>query len=119
MVVVSAAGTEEGLVCNPEWNIIDQVNLVNNEGAFSEFQFQEVVSFGDGYVVPLRFAGFFQDTFGPAGFVFDNPSQASRPDSINFEGVQMWGEAAGSFNYEIQEYWSYGGTYDTRTGAKL
>jgi hypothetical protein len=116
MVVVSAASKEEDLVCNPGWDIIDQENLVNDGGVSSEFLFDEITSFEGGYVVRLRFGGFFQDTFGPAGFIFDNPSQESRPDSISFEGVQMRGETAGSFNYEIQEYWSYGGTYDTTTG---
>jgi hypothetical protein len=119
MVVVSAADKEEKLVCNPGWNIIDQENLVNDGGVFSEFSFENVTSLGEGYVVRLRFGGFFQDTFGPAGWVFNNPSLNESIGSIDFEGVQMWGESAGTFNYEIQEYWSYGETYDTLTGLPL
>jgi hypothetical protein len=121
MVVESAADSEEKLVCNPGWVIKDQENLVNDGagGLNSVFSFEEVTSFGEGYVVRLSFGGFFQDTFGPEGWGFENPAQEFRPDSISFEGIQMRGETAGTFNYEIQEYWSYGGTYDTTTGQPL
>jgi hypothetical protein len=119
MVVESVADSEEKLVCNPGWIIKDQENLVNDGGLFSTFSFEEVTSFGEGYVVRLSFGGWFQDTFGPEGWGFENPAQEFRPDSISFEGIQMWGETAGTFNYEIQEYWSYGGTYDTTTGEPL
>jgi len=121
MVVESVADSEEKLVCNPlpGWIIKDQENLVNDEVLFSTFQFEDVTSLGESYVVRLSFGGFFQDTFGPEGWGFNNPSQAEPQGSIDFEGVQMWGETAGTFNYEIQEYWSYGGTYDTTTGEPL
>jgi hypothetical protein len=122
MVVESAAGSEEELVCNPlpGWIIKDQENLVNDGGFFSAFSFEEVTSFGEGYVVRLSFGGFFQDTFGPEGWGFNNPSQTESEGSIDFEGVEMWGAnyASSTFNYEI-EYWSYGGTYDTTTGQPL
>ena len=121
MVVESAADSEEKLVCNPGWIIKDQENLVNDGGVSSAFQFEEVTSLGESYVVRLSFGGFFQDTFGPEGWGFSNPSPTESIGSIDFEGVQMWGGgfASSTFNYEIQEYWSYGGTYDTTTGLPL
>ncbi len=125
MVVESAAGSEEGLVCNPGWIIKDQENLINEEGVIvSTFVFEDVTSSTTDYVVRLTFGGFFQDTFGPVGWGFANPSQASAPNGINFEGVGMGGGigedfAQSTLNWEIQEYWSYGGTYDTTTGQPL
>jgi len=118
MVVESAADKEEKLVCNPGWIIKDQENLINDEAVFSTFAFEDVTSSPTGYVVTLGFGGFFQDTFGPEGWSFNNPSQNDSLGSIDFEGVQMWGGsfASSTFNYEVQEYWSYGGIYNTSTG---
>jgi hypothetical protein len=121
MVVESAADSEEKLVCNLGWIIKDQENLVNDESFYSTFGFEQVTSFEGSFVVELSFGGWFQDTFGPEGWGFNNPSQDGRPDSISFEGVVMTGEIAlyATVNYEIQEYWSYDGTYDTTTGMPL
>lgn len=117
LVWSSAADTEEGLVCNPGWT------LISSQGTReSYFIIEDVTSYQDQYVVRLSFLGEFDDTFGPDAFSFSNPSIIDpNYSSINFEGVTMWGIVpdGATFNYEILEYWSYGGIYNTETGELL
>jgi hypothetical protein len=122
IVFASAAGSEEELVCgNPGYVVESSTNIIT-EGFFSpSFTLEEITSHSGGYVVRLSWSAAFVDTSGPTGFSAANPTAqpASPPPlgTINFEGVQMNGENIPS--YEITEFWSYGGTYDTATGLPL
>ena len=117
----SAAETEANLVCNPGYEIESSQNIIRTGFFTPTFSLGAVRTYQGAYVVPLEWGAFFEDTFGPEGFGAANPTaQPSSPPplgTINFEGVQMNGESIPS--YEILEYWSYGGTYNTSTGLPL
>lgn len=105
----SKAGSEKDLVCNPGYSLDSSVNLIEEDQLKSFLEFDNITSYGGGFVVPISVGGWFSDTFGPEGFSAANPSQTSMNGQIVFEGVTLWaGQAAGAaMSYEIIEHWPY------------
>lgn len=129
MVVESTANEERDIVCfrgEENWKVVSYLNLLAGGEGPNIFGPRFIFSYpiytlNKEYVVQLIIDGYFSGTQGPGGFVYRNPSYFVNFDrTFNFEGVTLYGFNAGlEMKYEILEYWSYDGTWNTKTGAKL
>jgi hypothetical protein len=128
LVVERNALTEEALICNPDpgWNIVSTLNLHADS---SGFRFSRVYTSSGGYVPSASVFGAFEADSAPEEFGFEYVSIYEpitlRAGTIlvdeiqlNEIGIALYSES-GTINSEVLEYWSYGGTYDTSTGARL
>jgi len=120
------AGAEESLVCDPSpaWQTISLLNLQS-----AEFRFEaDTVAYKDiqenQFVLNAFISGILIDVLqeeeislasiwfdpGERTFDFEGITFTNSPPEFIFEGT---------INYEVLEYWSYDGTYDTSTGQPL
>jgi hypothetical protein len=128
LVVERNAVSEESLVCepSPSWNVISVLNL---EPSVAGLYYTNVYTNNENYVPVVGVFGGFLAEGIPQEFGFEYLSVYDpitlRGKSISIDGVTLSevGIAlysdSGTLNYEILEYWSYDGIYDTTTGLPL
>lgn len=123
LVVERNATSEESLVCNPSpsWNVVSVLNL---QPSVAGFYYNYVYTNNGNYVPEVGVFGAFSAPIQEFGFeyysIYDPITLRSK--SISIEGItlnevgQVLYSDSGTLNYEILEYWSYGGTWNTSTG---
>lgn len=118
------AATEENLVCNPDpsWNIVSYKNLEASPVFYTGYAYKK----GGNYLLDVVANGKFKNTSSETGFWFGTIyDQNIAYQSLDFGGITLFGpdpvlsSSSGTTNFEVLEWWSYGGTYDTETGESV
>jgi len=127
LIVERNATSEESLVCNPSpsWNIVSVLNL---EPTAAGLGYDYVYINNGNYVPEVSVFGLFKAEGSQLEFGFQYASVYDpitlRSKNISIDGITLSEVAiaysdSGTLNYEILEYWSYGGLYNTETGQPL
>ena len=124
LIVQRNAANEENLVCNPfpSWNTISQLNITN--GSFNTSSVFYKGTSDNRFILGAGIGGVLEDVSQEEAIPFgsipvDEGSQKFVFEGISFTNTPPEFTLPGSINYQILEYWSYGGTYNTSTGLPL
>ena len=121
IVLSSSATTEEGIVCNPNWEVTSSSSLVEIEGSwYSVNQGDQFYRYGNLIIPAYRISALYEQGQG-AGFAIFSQSSSGYTETFNFENMTFYGGRGDALSFSITpiSYWSYGGIYDTATGNTL
>jgi hypothetical protein len=124
LIVQRNAANEENLVCNPfpSWNTISQLNIT--DGSFTTSSVSYKGTSDDRFILAAAVGGALEDVLQEQSIPFVSIPVEEGSQKFVFEGISFTNTPPeftlpGSINYQILEYWSYGGTYNTSTGLPL
>jgi len=131
VLLTSVYGQEEELVCNNEFNATPS----GSYGGLNIFFFGDAAKSGSLYSPAFNFFATFTKNFSEGDFILDVQTGNNGPDVRSYS---VYGSTPIEFSYTIfdlykeffvlqdatfslepKEWWSYGGTYNTSTGARL
>jgi hypothetical protein len=120
---VSAADKEEGLVCNPGWLSTSGLNTFNVGFGINNVFYENIEE--DRFVLDSTIFGNLENpSVEEQAITFNSIAEPTETQpALDFEGIIFRINnpflLVGTINYEILEYWSYDGIYDTTTGLPL
>lgn len=112
------SSSEDQIVCDPAWVVDTSSNLNTINGSwYSNNSFYKDGSL----IVPDYSISALYQNGGGSGFSIVSLDASGYPQTFLFEGMTFYGTDGGALTFTLTpiEYWSYGGTYNTSTGAKL
>ena len=120
IVLSNTASSEEEIVCNPIWEVSSSSNLDTGTTVGSWYTGNNFYTYGDLIVPDYSISALYLEG-GGAGFSVTSLDGSNYQETFSFENMTFYGERGDASGFSINpiSYWSYGGTYDTQTGARL
>jgi hypothetical protein len=118
IVLSNTASTEEEIVCNPIWEVYSYSNLDSISGLW--YSGNNFYTYGDLIVPDYSISALYLEG-GGAGFAVTSLDDSNYEETFSLENMTFYGASGGARGFSINpiSYWSYDGTYDTETGARL
>jgi hypothetical protein len=120
IVLSNTASSGEEIVCNPIWEVSSYSNLNTESISGSWYSGNNFYTYGDLIVPDYSISAIYEEG-GGAGFAVTSLDASNYEETFSLENMTFYGTSGGASGFSINpiSYWSYGGTYDTQTGARL